>query len=195
VSMWLVPTLGVLAGLVSVADTVPYVRDTLGGATRPHRGSWLVWTVLAVVVSCSQWADGASWSVLLAVSQSVAVGLVFVLALRHGVGGTTPVELTVMALAGLGVAGWVVLDEPLAATLSVVAADLAGAALMVPKAYREPYSETLVTWALASLSGALACGAVGALDRSLLLFPAYFCLVNGALALLLWTRRARLAQV
>jgi hypothetical protein len=33
------PLLGVLAVLVGIADTIPYVRDTLRGATRPHRGT------------------------------------------------------------------------------------------------------------------------------------------------------------
>ncbi len=73
----------------------------------------------------------------------------------------------------------------------VIAADLSAAAMMTPKAYRDPYSETLSTYALASVGGALAAGAVGALDVSLLLYPLYFTLVNAAMALLIATRRRR----
>jgi hypothetical protein len=65
---------------------------------------------------------------------------------------------------------------------------------MVPKAYRDPGSETLATFALASLSGALAAGAVGALDLSLLLYPVYYCLANGAIAVLIHRRRSLLAR-
>ena len=32
------PILGVLAGAIGVADTVPYVRDILRGGTRPTEG-------------------------------------------------------------------------------------------------------------------------------------------------------------
>ena len=60
---------------------------------------------------------------------------------------------------------------------------------MVPKTWRDPGSETLSCFALAGLSGALAVGAVGALDVSLLVYPAYFCLVNFAMALLILERR------
>jgi hypothetical protein len=67
-----------------------------------------------------------------------------------------------ITIAGGGVIGWIVADEPIIATACVVAADLIGAAMMVPKTYRDPGSETLPTFALASLSGALAAGAVGA---------------------------------
>ena len=83
-------------------------------------------------------------------------------------------------------------DEPIVATVCVIAADLIGAAMMVPKTYRDPESETLVTFAFASLGGALAAGAVGAIDVSLLLYPVYYCVVNGAIALLIWERRSAL---
>ena len=100
-----------------------------------------------------------------------------------------------IALAGGGVIGWIVADEPVIATACVVAADLIGAAMMVPKTYRDPGSETLATFALASLSGALAAGAVGVPDASLLLYPVYFCLVNGAIAVLIHHRRSLLASL
>jgi hypothetical protein len=185
------PVLGVLAGLVGVADTIPYVRDILRGATRPHRGTWLIWGVLAIVVFESQRADGASWSLVMAGAQAMLTSGVFLLALHRGVGGVTPAEAGMLALAAGGVTGWIVADEPLVATGCVVAADLIGAALMVPKTWRDPDSETLMTFALASLAGALAAGAVAAPDPSLLLYPVYFCLANGALALLIAHRRRR----
>ena len=191
--------LGVLAGAVGVADTIPYVRDILRGATRPHRGTWLIWGVLAVVACLSMRADGATWSLVMAACQAVLTGVVFVLALRWGVGGVGWLERVMLVVAAAGVAGWIVAEEPIVATCCVIAADLIGAAMMVPKSYRDPESETLVTFALASVGGALAAGAVGAVDVSLLLYPLYYCLINGALALLIWERRrealhARLAH-
>ncbi|HEX5900098.1 MAG TPA: hypothetical protein VFY32_11915, partial [Solirubrobacteraceae bacterium] len=78
------PVLGVLAGLTSVADTIPYVRDIVRGTTRPHRGTWLIWGVLAIVVFASQRAEGASWSLVMAGSQAVVTSVVFLLAIRHG---------------------------------------------------------------------------------------------------------------
>jgi hypothetical protein len=181
--------LGVLAGLVGVADTVPYVRDILRGVTRPHRGTWLIWGVLGIVACLSMRADGASWSLVMASCQAVLTSLIFVLALRWGDGGLSRLELGMIVVAAAGVGGWIVADEPIVATACVVAADLIGAAMMVPKSYCEPESETLATFALASLGGALAAGAVGVVDLSLLLYPVYYCLINGAIALLIWERR------
>ena len=188
----LVAVLGLAAGLIGVADTIPYVRDTLRGATRPHRGTWLIWGVLAVVVCLSQYADGASWSLVMAGAQAILTAVIFALSIRHGEGGLRPVELVMIAVASVGVIGWIAADEPIVATVCVVAADLVGAAMMIPKTYRDPESETLITFAFASLGGALAAGAVGAVDVSLLLYPAYYCVINGAIALLIWQRRATL---
>jgi len=185
----LVAVLGVSAGAIGIADTIPYVRDTLRGVTRPHRGTWLIWGVLAVVVCLSQYADGASWSLIMAAVQAVLTSLIFVLSIRRGEGGLSPTELVMIAIASGGVVGWIVADEPLVATVCVVAADVIGAAMMVPKTYRDPESETLVTFAFASVGGALAAGAVGAVDFSLLLYPVYYCFVNGAIALLIYHRR------
>ena len=187
--MDIAPMLGVLAVLVGVADTIPYVRDTLRGATRPHRGTWLIWSVLAIVVCLSQRADGASWSLLMAAAQAVLISLVFILAIGRGEGGVSAGDRILIAIAIGGVAGWMIAEEPVVATVCVVVADLIGATMMLPKTYRDPDSETLATYALAGLGGALAAGAVGAPDASLLLYPVYFGLVNGALAILIHHRR------
>jgi len=184
------PALGVLAGLVGIGDTIPYVRDTLRGATRPHRGTWLIWSVLAMVVCLSQRADGASWSLLMVGTQAVLTSLIFLLAIDRGEGGMSRSDAILIAIASGGVIGWILADEPIIATGCVVVADLIGATMKIPKTYRDPDSETLATFAFASLSGMLAAGAVGALDLSLLLYPVYFFLVNGAMAIFIHHRRA-----
>jgi hypothetical protein len=188
------PVLGVLAALVGIADTIPYVRDTLVRSTQPHRGTWLIWAVLALVACLSQRADGASWSLVMAGTQVVLTTSIFVLAIRLGTGGVSLIDTFMITVAAAGVAGWLLADEPIVATVFVVGADLIAAAMMVPKAHRDPHSETLSTFALASLGGALAAGAVGVPDVSLLLYPTYYCLVNGAIALLIGHRRSTLAS-
>ncbi len=187
-SYW-VPILGVAGGLAGIANTVPYVRDTVRGSTRPHRGTWLIWAVLAIVACLSQRADGASWSVLMTGTQAFLTGFVFVLAIRHGEGGMEVTDLLLLGLAAAGVIGWILARQPVLAVGCVIAADLTAFAMMTPKVMRDPESETLSTYALASVGGALAAGAVGEADLSLLLYPVYYCLANAAMAILIHRRR------
>jgi hypothetical protein len=184
------PVLGVLAAVVGIAGNIPYLRDTVRGSTRPHPGTWLIWAVLAIIVCLSQRADGASWSLLMAATHAVLNATILILAVRFGTGGVSASDALMITFAAAGVAGWLAADEPIVATLCVVTADLIAAAMMVPKTYRDPGSETLSTFAFASLSGALAVASVTALEPALLLYPVYYTLVNGALAVLICRRRA-----
>jgi hypothetical protein len=156
------------------------VRDTLRGATVPHRGTWLVWSVLGVVAVESQRADGARWSLVPLVIQAGGTLVVLVLAVRLGTGGLTRVDAALVAVAGVGVAGWATIHE--------------AALMMLPKTWRDPHSETQTTFVLAAVSGALAVASVGSPSVRLLAYPAYFAIVN---ALLAWViahrRRARRA--
>ena len=174
--------------------TVPYVRDIIRGSTRPHRGSWLIWGVLAIIACIAQRADGATWSVLMAGTQAIVTNLVLLLAIRRGEGGMSATDLGLLTLAAAGVCGWFVGREPVIALGCVIVADLSALAMMIPKVHRDPHSETLSTYVLASVGGALAAGAVSELRPAMLLYPAYYCLANGATALLIRRRRAILVH-
>jgi hypothetical protein len=187
--MTILPVLGVLAGIISVLDAVPYIRDVMRGTTRPHRGTWLIWSSLAIVALASQLADGAEWSVVMVAAQALATGVIFLVSIRRGEGGLSPVDITLITIAALGVVGWLVFSEPVVATACVVAADTLGVAMMLPKTWREPASETLSTYALASTAGLLSTFAVGAIEVSLLLYPVYFFVANGLIAVVIVVRR------
>jgi hypothetical protein len=186
------PIAGTLAGLVGVAGMAPYIRDTVRGATRPHPGTWLIWAVLSIVVLESQRADGASWSLVMAGTHVALNAAVVAIAVRAGAGGLTAADAALMAVAAGGVAGWLAFEAPVVATACVVVADLVAAAMMVPKAWRDPGSETPSTLVLASIGGTLAAVAVAVPEPALLLYPAYYAAVNGALALVILGRRGRL---
>jgi hypothetical protein len=179
---------GILAGLVSTVDAVPYVRDIVRGRTRPYRATWAIWTVLGVTAFFAQAADGADWSLLMVGVQAASVVTVFALSIGRGIGRLGPVDLALIAVAGAGLIGWYVSDRPLWATAGVVLADLAGALLMLPKTWRDPDSETPSSFLLAGASGMLATAAVGQIDAALL-YPAYFGVANTAIALLILSRR------
>lgn len=186
-TVWVV--FGIAAGALSTVDSVPYIRDVLRGSTRPHRGTWCIWSVLGITAFSSQLADGARWSLLMIGIQAISVTIVFVLSIRRGVGGLGAADLALLALAGTGIAGWFLSSTPLVATVCVVVADLAGASLMLPKAWRDPRSETPSMFALSAVSGLLGAAAVGVFDPGLLVYPVYFAAVNAATAVVIVMRR------
>jgi len=98
---------------------------------------------------------GGGWSLVVLTVQAVSTTLVFVLSTWRGVGGVSPAELALLGVAGLGVAGWAVSSQPVVATVCVLVADAVGVVLMLPKTWRDPWSETASTFALAAGSGVL----------------------------------------
>jgi hypothetical protein len=184
---------GILAGILQLIASAPYVRDILRGSTKPQRATWTIWTTLSFVVLASQWASGATWSLALTIGQALSCGLVFVLAIRRGVGGVSPVECALLAIAALGIAGWQLAGDPMVATCSVVIADIIGVALMLPKTYRQPGSETLSTYAIGVVSTVFALAAVDSLAASLVIYPIYILVADFAVVAVIFLRRRALA--
>lgn len=182
----------VLGAVLSCCGTAAYLRDVRRGRTVPHRGSWLVWSVIALVALLAHGADGGRWSLLVLGGQAAGNLAVLGLAVRHGTGGVTPGNVALVGLAGLGVAGWLTLDQPIAAAGCAALADGAGLLALLPKIWADPHSETTSTYALAGVTGMLTLAALPAAELSLLVYPGYFCLANAATAQLIAGRRRSL---
>jgi hypothetical protein len=179
----------VLGALLSGCGTAAYLRDVLRGRTVPHRGSWLVWSVIALVAMVAHGADGGRWSLLVLGGQAAGNLAVLSLAVRRGTGAVTAGNAALVTLAGFGVAGWVWSDDPVTAVACAALADGAGLLAMVPKIWADPHSETTSTYALAGVTGLLAVVSLPAVEASLLVYPGYFCLANAATAQLIASRR------
>jgi hypothetical protein len=184
---------GILAGVLQLVAGAPYIRDILRGSTIPQRSTWTIWTTLSFVVLASQWASGATWSLALTIGQAVSCAAIFVLAMRRGVGGVRPIELALLGIAALGIVGWQIADDPTVATCSVVIADIIGVALMLPKTYRQPASETLSTFAIGVVSTVFALAALESIAASLLIYPVYILIADAAVVAVIAVRRRALA--
>jgi hypothetical protein len=127
--------------------------------------------------------------------QTVTMTVILLLSVRFGMGGASLIDLSLIGFAALGIFGWAISSEPVVATLFVVVADLIGGLMMLPRTWRNPWSETPPMDVLASASGVCGAVAVGELDASLLLYPSYFAFGNGAIAAVILHRRRRLQSV
>ncbi len=185
----LLPIFGVAAGVVGLIAYPPYIRDMFRGTTRPHRASWLIWTVLSGIALAGQIGAGASWSLLMTIAQTLGTATIFLLSLRLGIGGLQKRDIASLVVAALGLLLWAITDQPLLAILLVVLVDAAGAWLTTAKAYKDPGSETLVTWLLDSISNMLGVLAVGSLNVTLLLYPSYLLLANLSVVVAIYMAR------
>ncbi len=179
----MVPLFGFLSGLLPLLGSIPYIRDIVRHETKPHRGSFLIWTILGGIAFFSQLAQGASWSLLLPAADTVATLIIFVQSLGYGVGGLNRLDIGALTLAALGLFLWYITDQPFTALLITIIVDAIGVALTVIKTYRDPDSETFSSWLLDSMGGLCAALAVHRLSLDLLLYPLYLFVADGVVNL------------
>lgn len=169
---------GYLSGVVSVFCYLPYIRDILLKKTKPKRASWIIWATLGLVAFFSQLFKGANNSLWMPGIQTIGTIIIAVLSLRFGVGGFVKGDILSMLAAFFGIILWFFTKEPLFALLITIAVDTIGEVLTIIKSYKNPETETLLTWILASASGLLSAISVGSLNWILLIYPIYFFVIN-----------------
>ncbi|HEX3081645.1 MAG TPA: hypothetical protein VHQ86_00145 [Candidatus Saccharimonadia bacterium] len=183
--------LGIASGVLAMVAAAPYVWDTLRGHTRPQRMSWLIWSILGLIAFGSQLSAGWSWGLAVTVGDTLATVTIFALSLGRGEGGSSRRDFGALGVALVGLVLWGFTQLPAVALTGVIIADLSGAALTIVKAYREPQSETLSMWVMIAVAGAMSAVAVGRWDATLLAYPVYLSLTNGAVGVAIWLGRRR----
>ncbi len=182
--------LGVTAGLLSFFSMFPYVRDILRGKTKPERATWWIWAVLSLVFLGAQWDAGATWSLGLTIGEAISLLIIAVLSLRYGYGKFTVRDYAAILIAGLGIAVWQLTDSPLAAILIVMTVDIAAYWLTLTKIWIAPKTETLSTWIMSVIAGALAVATVGEAGFVVLIYPLYVTVFDGAMTAIIISRRS-----
>ncbi len=166
-----------VAGLMVVVGAPLYLRDILGGRTRPERTTWLIWSVLAIVAFVSQLKLGARWSLVYIGLTALGSLTVYILSWRHGIGGWKGGDKLALGIAGMGIVLALAMRSPEMAIFGVMLADFAGAVLTIQKAYRRPGSETTITWVLAGSAWLLTTLSVGTRRFDLIVYPLYMAAI------------------
>ena len=168
----------ILSGVILIAGAPPYLIDILKGKTRPERATWFIWSVLGTIAFFSQLSLHGNWSLVFVGLDGLGSIIVFLLALKYGVGGWTRLDKVALAIAATGLGISFIARSPTIALSGVVLADMSGLALTVRKTFQDPSSETTITWFFIGTSALLGTLSVGKLQFNLLLYPVYLMLGN-----------------
>ncbi len=169
---------GYLSGVAILLSFVPYIIDIFRKKTKPERVSWLIWGLLGSVFFFSQLAKGGTYSNILVGVQTLGDFLVFLLAIKYGVGGFMKRDIIGLAGVTIGLFLWYITKEAAIALFLAIFVDAIGAGLTTIKAYELPETENITAWVLTFLGGLFACVAVGSFNFILLAFPIYICLAS-----------------
>lgn len=146
----------IIATAVGVFAFFPYLRDIFLLKTKPHVYTWLIWSITQGTAVFGIWYGGGSWGALNLTVGTIFVIIVFLFSLKHGTKNITKSDTAILIVAFCAILVWWLLDQPLISVIMVSVIDIIGYIPSFRKSYQEPWSETLVSWALFSVSNIFA---------------------------------------
>lgn len=137
----------VLATIIGTAAFFPYLRDIFSLKTKPHAYTWLIWAITQGIAVVGIWYGGGGWGALNLVVGAFLTMAVFLFSLKYGTKNITRSDTAILIAALFAIVIWWQFDQPLISVIMVSAIDVIGYIPSFRKAYQEPWSETLVSWA------------------------------------------------
>lgn len=187
---------GLASAALSTCAFLPYMRDMVLGAARPLRSTWLIWAVLSAISAATNWAEGASGSLAFVLVQAGFTGVIFLLSLRHGMGGfLSRGDLKVLSIAATGLVLWWITDTAAWALAISIAISAVGGAAMILKTYRAPQTEPYSCWLISCAAAFVGILSVGAFDPVLLAYPLYLFVLYSSILAAKALGAARLARL
>lgn len=173
--------LGITAAILAIVQIIPYVVSILRGKTKPSRSTYVIWTVINVVIALSYISAGATTTVLLRI---VAVGtslLVLALSFKYGMGGLKRLDLVCFAVAGFAIALWLVSKNPVLAVYMSLAASTIGFIPTIRKSVEQPETENMMSWGITTVAALLNVMALTTLRPEIAIVPIFSLAINAIL--------------
>jgi hypothetical protein len=188
-------TIGLIAAIVEVAQSIPYYASILRGRTHPERATYGIWAAIEIIEVSSYIASGATttkWVPLISAFNSIAI---FALSLKRGMGGHNKLDLLSLALAGGAIALWVNTGNPVLAVYMSVSAAAIGYVPTIRKAYKYPKSENTLSWSIYVLAATLNIFALTSAHLVIVLPLVYTLICSSVVAGLLLFPKKKLGNV
>ncbi len=180
--------IGVVAGVLALSGSVPYVIDTLRGRTRPNRATWLVYVVIGSCVVASSWAAGGRWSLLVPVAYIIGPAAILLASIRHGEGGWSRFDRWCLAGAAVGMLAWLGSGDPRVGVWLHTSVDALGTLPTLRKSWRDPAHENRSAWTIYAVASLLNLFAINVWTVGEAVFPMWLALGCTSVAGILWWR-------
>lgn len=187
----LIAALGALASNIAF---LPYIRDILAKRTQPHIYTWLIWVITQGTAVAGIWYGGGGAGGWALMAGLVLVLVVFLLCFAHGTKNITLSDTLVLILALAAVLLWWQLHQPVLAILLVSAIDALGYIPTFRKSYREPWSETTLSWGLFAIGNMLSILALDTYNFLTVPYIATIMTANIILVAYLLVRRTKVPK-
>ena len=190
-------TFAVIAIAITFIAFYPYIRSILQGNTKPHVFSWVIWGATTFVVFLAQLSEGGgvgAWPI--GISGSITIFIAVLAYIKRSDVTITRVDWWFFVAALLSLPLWYFSSDPLWAVVILTIVDIFGFGPTFRKVYAQPYSESLIFFALFTLRNSLVILALENYSITTVLFPAviaFACVL--LIVMVMYRRRVLFANV
>ncbi|HVV38802.1 MAG TPA: hypothetical protein VHD31_00555 [Candidatus Paceibacterota bacterium] len=181
--------LGVITVVLSVVGFIPYIRDTIKGKTKPHLFTYLIWAIVTALAFFGQQAAGAGPGAWTTGVMAILTIVVLILCFKYGTNDVTRLDIIFLVAALIAIIPWFLTSDP---TLSVVIATFVDVCAFFPtirKTFKDPSSETLISWILNLFRHGLAILALASFAVATYIYPAALLVMNAVVVSIILSRR------
>lgn len=186
--MWI----GITAGALALADYFFYYISIVRGQTRPSSTTWIILTIVGVLIAASYKESGAGNTLWFALAYVAGPLIIALLSIKYGYAKWTKVDFFCLGMAGISVVIWWLSKDPLLVLLINIFIDFIGLLPTMIKSYRDPLSEAVFPWFITVFASALNLLAIEAWMFSIAVYPVYMIIANGLIFYFLVSQRKKL---
>jgi hypothetical protein len=146
-----------ISTLLAIYCGYPYLKAILRGKTKPHRLSWLIFTVMNGMVFFAQYLAGGRISTLISLTFFIYSLIIFVLSFRYGISKASKADWYLFTFAILAMIAWIITKSNDLAIWLTLLIDLAASAMIVLKEKNQPGTEDAYPWALGTAAYVFSC--------------------------------------
>ena len=182
--------LSAIAIALTLVAFVPYIRTIIGGTTKPHVFSWIIWgSTTSIVFLATLEGKGGVGAWPIGVSGIITIFIAFLAYVKRADISITKSDwiFFVSALSSLPL--WYFTSDPLWAVVILTTVDVLGFWPTVRKAYTFPHSESLLFFTLFAARNLLVIMALENYSITTVLFPAVIAAACTLLIVMLAYRR------
>jgi hypothetical protein len=177
--------LPIISAVLALIAPILYARAILRGDAKPHRTTRFVLLIITILTAASIVAQNNHVAIWLAGASALQSILIFVLSIKHGLGGRAKSDIVCLLVALLGIILWQVTNRPVLALYFAILADFTGMIPAILKTYRRPETELWTYFALDVVAGLLTLIASKHWTVQDISYPLYILLINALMVVII----------
>jgi hypothetical protein len=172
--------------MMAIVQVIPYLLISIfRGHTKPERTIYFIWLILEAVTVSSYIAAGARTTIWTGLAYTFTALIIFILSIKHGMGGFSVFDILCFVLAMAGIALWISTDNVLLALYFATFVSSIAYLPTIKKAYFLPETENALSWAMTFCTALVNVSALTTLRISIALPPIVGVFTSGTVAYLL----------